>query len=325
MRLQLVFMGTADVSATVLRSLLENAEIEIAGVVTPPDRPRGRRQSSLPCAVKQLALDADLDCADPENVNAPESLRRLERWRPDVIVVVAYGQFLGAHVLALPPLGCLNVHFSLLPALRGAAPVQWAIRRGERETGVTIMRMDRGMDTGAVLAQRATAIGDTETAGDLQNRLATLGAGLLQETLPAWQQGAIVPRPQNDAHATLAPKLRKADGWIDWRLPAVDLARHVRAFNPWPGAYTQVPAGKQPAHRLGIAQAAAEPASTAEPAKPGEIVTATKETFRVATGRGMLQLLAVQPEGRRVMPAGAYLKGRRLSTGMILGSPHDSA
>lgn len=319
--LRVVFMGTAEVSAVTLRALLDApATARVVGVVTPPDRPRGRRRQRSPCEVKTLALEAGLPVIDPPRINTDEALAQLHHWQPEVIIAVAYGQILGPSILDLPPLGCLNVHLSCLPALRGAAPVQWAILRGLDESGVTLMRMDRGMDSGEILAQRRVRIDDADTAGALQARLATLGAALLVEKLPDWQAGRLQPQPQDPSRATLAPKLDKAQGEADWMRPADELARCVRAFNPWPGFYTQVPAsGNLPAHRLTVHAARAEDTAPADAPPPGTLLPPDAEgNPRVATGHGALRLLEVQPEGRRRMSGADYLRGRPLATHLRL-------
>ncbi|MDD5704738.1 MAG: methionyl-tRNA formyltransferase [Kiritimatiellae bacterium] len=321
MSLRVVFMGSADVSCVVLRALLASPEIEVAGVVTQPDRPCGRQRSFQPCACKADAESHGLTIIAPEKINAPDVLAQLTSWAPQAIVVVAYGQFLGERILRLPPLGCLNVHLSLLPRHRGAAPVQRAIAAGDTVTGVTIMLMDKGMDSGAILMQAQETIASDDTAGTLYDRLAPLGAALLLRCLPLWQAGAIAPRVQDPAGVTYAPKLNKQEGLLDWKLPASELALRVRAFNPWPACYTWLPPERGAARvgeRLKVLRAAAETAP-ADGAAPGTVADVAGPGPAVATGAGRLRLLQVQREGGRVVDGRAFLCGCPLSVGSRLG------
>jgi methionyl-tRNA formyltransferase len=319
--MRVVFMGSAEVSAVVLRAMMEAPWCRVVGVATAPDRPAGRRLRTRPCPCRAEALRHGLETIAPEKINAPETRERIAAWEPEVIVVAAYGQLLGESLLTMPPLGCLNVHLSLLPRHRGAAPVQRAIATGDSVTGVTIMRMDKGMDSGDIVAQAQEPIRPDDTAGTLQERLAGLGADLLLRCLPEWAAGRIVPRPQNQAEATFAPRLRKEEGLLDWHLPATTLALRVRAFSPWPGcfAWLTTPRGAQPRHeRLKVLAAAAEK-SPADDLPPGTVADTAGPGPAVATGAGLLRLLRVQREGGRVVDGRAFLRGCPLRTGQPLG------
>lgn len=312
--LRIVFMGSADVSCTVLRALNRTPGFVIQGVVTQPDRPSGRRLTLQPCEAKAAALALNLPVISPEKVNAPEVRAQLADWRPDVIVVVAYGQFLGAKILSLPPLGCLNIHLSLLPRYRGAAPVHRCIDCGDDVSGVTIMRMDHGMDSGDILLQESEPVRDDDTAGTLHERLSELGASLIVRCLPKWRAGLIVPRPQKPEEVTFANKLTRGEGHLDWcDESAVDLARHVRAFNPWPGCYTffeYTRGGKTIVERLKIIKARAEELPPAAPHAPaGTVADISKDGPAVAAGGGMLRLLVVQRQGGRAVSGADFVRG----------------
>jgi methionyl-tRNA formyltransferase len=231
-----VFMGSPEFALPTLQKLAE--QVHLVGVITQPDRPSGRGRQLAPPPVKVLADALGLPCIQPERLRQPEALAQLQAWQPDLIVVAAFGQILRPAVLDLPRFGCINVHASLLPRWRGAAPINAAILHGDVETGVTIMRMDPGIDTGPMLSQRAEPIRPADTALSLGARLAELGSRLLVETLPAYLDGSLLPQPQDDARATYAPMLKKEDGRLDFNEPAAALARRVRAFTPWPGTFT---------------------------------------------------------------------------------------
>lgn len=233
---RIVFMGTPEFALPALTKLAE--AFRVVGVVTQPDRPAGRGRVLTPPPVKVLAGELGIPVVQPERLREPEAFTLLQQWEPDLIVVAAYGQILRQDVLDLPPLGCINVHASLLPRWRGASPVQAAILNGDAETGVTIMKMDAGLDSGPLLSRRAIEIFPEENAGPLGDRLARLGAELLVETLPGYLAGEILPAPQDERLVTRAPMLKKEDGQLDFTQPAVSVWRRVRAFNPWPGAFT---------------------------------------------------------------------------------------
>ncbi len=324
--MRIVFMGSAALACPSLEALAAAPDVELAGVVTQPDRPQGRRLGLAPCQAKRLAEQAGWPVLAPERVNAPESLEVLRAWRPEAIVVVAFGQFLGRALLALPPRGCINVHASLLPAYRGAAPIQWAIANGDRHTGVTTMLMNAEMDAGDILMQESVAIGPDETADVLHGRLAEVGAGLLMRTLRDWWAGRLIPTPQESARATLAPKLRKADGEIDWTRPARITYDRFRGFYPWPGTVCRCPpAGDGPAigskdrpddGRLKVLRLAVEPGQGA----PGEVLDVGGAGPLVATGEGALRLIEVQAPGGQPMSGAAWLRGHPWAAGMRLAT-----
>ncbi len=295
-------MGSPDFALPTLRAL--QAHFDLVGVVTQPDRPAGRGKRLQPPPVKRLALELGLPLIQPRRLHQPEAMQQLRDWAPDVIVVAAFGQILRPAVLTLPPHGCVNVHASLLPRWRGAAPINAAILHGDAETGVTIMQMDEGLDTGPILSQRAIPIRETDTAGVLFDRLAVLGAELLTETLPRWVRGEITPQPQDEAQATYAPMLKKEDGRLDFTRSAGWLARQVRAFNPWPGTFFTF-AGQ----RLRVLRAQALPWPEA-PLPPGERLV-WRKLPAVAAADGLLLLEEVQPAGKKPMSGRAFLAGAR--------------
>jgi methionyl-tRNA formyltransferase len=304
--MRVLFYGTPAFALPTLTALL--AHHRVAAVVTQPDRPAGRGQRAHPSPVKVLAIERGIPVLQPARLRDAGWPERLAEHATDVAVVVAFGQILPRPVLDVPPRGSINVHASLLPRYRGAAPIAWSIIRGERETGITTFQMDAGMDTGPLLLQRPTAIGAEETAAELAERLAVLGAEVLLETLARLH--ALTPCPQDSAAATLAPRLRKEDGLLDWSEPAGALAARVRGLNPWPGATTLAPGG-----RLLIWRARA----IAGRGEPG-VLTLADGRLTVGTGAGLLQPLEVQPENRRPMDWDAYLRGARLGPGAPLGA-----
>ncbi len=310
--MRLVFMGTPDFAVASLEALLQSDD-SVVGVVTQPDRPKGRGQILTPSPVKLLAQQEKIPLLQPLKMKAPEFLQTLAGWKPDLIVVTAFGRILPPVVLSLPPRGCINVHGSLLPKYRGAGPIQWAIINGERETGITTMLMDEGMDTGAMFLQEAIPITDDDTASTISPRLAELGGRLLVETIARLKAGTLVSKPQDSSQATMAPLLKKEDGIIDWALPATVLANRVRGLAPWPGAYTAVPGGD----RWTIWRAQAIPGPNTKP--PGAVVAVTNEAIHVATGEGVLALLELQPANSRRMVVSQYLAGHPIAIGLQLG------
>ena len=306
---KLIFMGTPGFAASVLKALI--GQYEIVAVVTQPDRraKRGRKLEASP--VKVVALAHDLAVLQPPSLRQPDALAELRALAPDVIVVAAFGQILRAEVLAIPPRGCLNVHASLLPLYRGAAPVAAAILSGEEETGVTIMLMDEGMDTGPILSQAACPISPQDTRGSLSARLAQLGADLLMDTLPRWLAGEIVPQLQDHSQATYSKIIAKQDGLIDWSQSAVEIWRRSRAYHPWPGAYTYW-RGKL----LKVLKAEALPQWSGE-GEPGLVMT-LHEGLAVATGQGALLLGEVQLAGKRALSARDFVRGQRDFVGSVL-------
>ena len=310
--MRLVFMGTPDFASASLEALLRSND-SVVGIVTQPDRPKGRGQTLTPSPVKLLAQQVQIPLLQPLKMKDPEFLHALAGWKPDMIAVAAFGRILPPVILTLPPLGCINVHGSLLPKYRGAAPIQWAIINGETETGITTMLMDEGMDTGAILLQEAIPITTHETSGTLAPRLAELGGKLLVETITRLKAGTLVPQPQDTSRATLAPLLKKEDGAIDWTLPAMVLANRVRGLSPWPGAYTTV-AGSD-SWRIWRALALPGPVTT----PPGVIVAITREVIHVATGDGVLAVMELQPANNRRMAVSQYLAGHPIAVGLQLG------
>jgi methionyl-tRNA formyltransferase len=318
--IRIVFMGTPTFAVHSLRALLSIGEIDgvptrVVGVFTQPDRPAGRGNRLRPPPVKEVALAAGIPIEQPERLRRPEALQVLAAMAPDLIVVAAYAQILSRQVLDLPRCGCLNVHASLLPSYRGAAPIQAAILDGATETGVCIMRMEAGLDTGPVLTRYREPIHADDTAETLGMRLAVGGAELLLRTVPDWVRGAIVPEPQDEALATMTRPLRKEDGCIDWRRPAAYVERQVRAMQPWPGAYTTVGGAL-----LKLLQAAVATGS-AVGQMPGTVLAATQGPIPlVATGEGTLALGLVQPAGRRPMSGADWLRGNPAARALPLGA-----
>lgn len=297
---RIVFMGSPEFALPALRQLADS--YPIAGVVTQPERPAGRGREPKSPPVKLLAEQLALPVIQPERLKAPEAMAQLQAWEPDLIVVAAFGQILRPAVLDMPRLGCINIHGSLLPRWRGAAPVQVAILNGDRESGVTIMRMDAGVDTGPVLSQAALTILPDDSAGSLGRRMAELGASLLLETLPAYLDGSCVPQAQDDSLATYAPMLKKEEGELDFSQAAGALERRVRAFNPWPGAY--VPWQGQ---ILKIHTARAMDAASQHPGR--KLVHNGLPAIEAADG--LLLLETVQPAGKKPMPGKDFLRGAR--------------
>lgn len=304
--MRIVFMGTPDFAVPCLQRLLEDGH-EVPAVFTQPDKPVGRHAVLTPPPVKQLALSRGIPVYQPTKMRDGTAAALLRELAPDCLVVVAYGRILPQEILDVPPRGCVNIHGSLLPRYRGAAPIQWSVIRGETVTGVTSMFMDAGMDTGDIIDTLTTPIGENETAGELFERLAPLGARLLSTTLAAIADGTVTRRPQNDAEATMAPMLEKAMGRLDLTRPARELHNQVRGMNPWPGAFCTAGGKTLKIHETRVA---------AGSGAPGTLLCADPVT--VACGEGALQLVTVQPEGKPRMAAEAWLRGARLSQGARL-------
>lgn len=310
-RARAVFFGTPSFAVPCLEALTEVADV--AHVITQPDRPQGRKLAKAAPAVKQRAEELGLPVSQPTKIRTSAFANWLRSLEADVGVVVAYGRILPASVLGAPRLGCVNVHASLLPKYRGAAPVQWAVLNGERETGVTLMQMDEGMDTGPILAQRRLEIGAGETSGELAPRLSQLGAELLRRELPVFLRGALEPQPQEDGQATEAPLLRKEHGAIDWARPAPRVADHVRGMHPWPGAFTRLGDKRVKVHRVRVG---GQPASQRGPQEPpGTVIRADRQGIEVACEPGSIVIEELQQEGRRRMTAEQALAGRWVQTG----------
>jgi methionyl-tRNA formyltransferase len=319
MTARIVFMGSPDFALPVLRSLLQSAH-EVVAVYTQPDRPAGRGRALQAPPAKTLALAHGVPVFQPARVSAPDSVVELARLAPDLIAIAAYGQILKQPVLDLPRRGVLNVHPSLLPRHRGAAPVAAAILAGDEETGVTIMRTELALDAGPILAQRRVPISPHDTTGTLTERLAEEGADLLMEVLPAWLEGGLTPTPQDASKATYAPTLRKEDGRVDWGLPAEDIWRRARAFTPWPGPFTYLDG--QPLRLLDTwpltGADEGQPVGTVVPCPPA-VAVPDQAGFAVVTARGLLAIIRLQLAGRRALPATDFLRGQRGLMGKRLG------
>lgn len=309
--MRIVFMGSAELACASLDAVHARAADEVVGVVTQPARPRGRRLQEQPCPAAAHAETLGLPVLTPENVNTTDSLDALRALRPELVVVVAYGQILRAPLLALPPQGSINVHTSLLPRYRGAAPIQWAIVNGETETGVTTMRIAARMDAGDILQQRVVPIGPEDTAGSLHDRLAGAGAELLDRTLDALADGTLTATPQVEADATYAPKLSKADGRIDWHSPAPAIYNRVRGFNPYPGCFCYAPRGADAPLRVHAVRVEHAPVS----APPGRVLACDDEGPLITAGEQAVRLCAVQPAGGKRMSGAAWLRGHALAPG----------
>lgn len=307
MELRVAFLGTPETAVPSLERLV-TAGFEVRAVLTQPDRPKGRGHELAASPVKQTALAHGLPVWQPEKLKQPELVDTLRALKLDAMAVVAYGKIIPQAIIDIPPLGIINVHFSLLPAYRGAAPVQWAIANGETRTGVTTMRIDAGLDTGDILLARETEIGPEATAIDLGERLAETGADLLIETLRGLKQGAITPRPQDHALATYAPLLRKEDGRIDWTWPAAKIHNRVRGFQPWPGAFCSFRG-----QILHIWKTRLTPERVGGP--PGSLWAMRRRLFVACGGETALELVEVQLEGRKRLAAEAFLSGRQLAPG----------
>ena len=334
--MKIVFMGSSDASSTCLKALLREKEFDIAGVVTQPDRQAGRGKVLTPCPCKAFAMGHGIkNIITPENINSPEAVAQLEKWDPDVIAVVAFGQFLGAKILNLPLLGCINCHFSLLPKYRGASPVTAAIAAGDKMTGVTIMRMGAGMDDGPILMQSYEPIYSDATGGELMEGLAVTGGVTLAKTLKLMNRNALPTEiPQNPKDATFAGKLKKSDGEIRWEDPVIAIDRKVRAYNPWPGTFTFLPERFRKKGNTGrLIVLSAEIVGQMEPswktALPGTILKCATAPLPGSLRRGTgpvvkcadtaLMLTSVKPEGGMPMDGRAFLCGRQLIPGETLG------
>ncbi|MDT3777127.1 methionyl-tRNA formyltransferase [Nitrospira sp. MA-1] len=326
--MRIVFMGTPAFAVPTLQQLLKT-EFSVVGVVCQPDRPSGRGKKVQVGPVKGLALSQNIPVVQPEKMKDPKLMETLRAWEPDLVVVAAFGRILPKTILELPPKGCLNVHGSLLPKYRGAAPIQWAVIDGEAETGITIMLMDEGMDTGAILQQEVISIGQDETSGELASRMAEIGGALLVRTLRGWVAGTVTPSAQDDSAATLAPILTKEDGLMSWGQSARCLANRIRGLSPWPGVYTFLEGERWGIWKVQIEDQESGILHTTHdaPQAPGTITAITKQSIRVQTGQGSLHLLEVQPENKKRMHVSDYLAGHRITLGMTfsMGQQDDCA
>ncbi len=311
--MNVVFLGTPEFAVATLEAILA-AGHTVQEVITQPDRPKGRRQELIPSPVKAAALRHGLPVYQPERIRRPESVEHLKALSPEVMVVVGYGQIIPQVVIDIAPLGIINVHASLLPELRGAAPIQWSVVRGFATTGVTTMRINAGLDTGDVLDRWETPIGPDETSPELSVRLAEAGATLLVQTLSKLKDGTAAPVPQDDALATLAPILKKEDGRIDWRLPAQQIHNLIRGFQPWPGAHTVFRNQSLHIWRSRLVSELQAGSGLA----PGAIVQERQGVFVIGGDGAALELLEVQLEGRKRMPAEVFANGHRLTQNDVL-------
>ena len=304
-------MGTPEFAVPSLEALLRS-EDEVVGVVSQPDRPKGRGQTLTAPPVKVVCQRESIPFLQPTKMKEPAFLDALRAWQPDLIAVAAFGRILPPVILELPKKGCINVHGSLLPKYRGAAPIQWAVINGDTETGITTMLMDAGMDTGAMLLQERLPIAPDDTAGTLSPRLAEIGGRLLIETIRRLKDGTLPSTPQDDTQATMAPILKKEHGLIDWQRSARDIANQVRGMSPWPGAYTFANG-----ERWVISRAVAQ-GDAGQDQQPGSISQAGKDGIHVATGGGLLVIQELQPANSKKMTAAQYLAGHSIDQGLIL-------
>lgn len=321
--MKIVFMGTPDFAVPALKVLAESAKHEVSLVVTQPDRPRGRSGKPAPSDVKLCAEQYGIPVFQPEKVREEAAVERLRRENADIFVVAAFGQLLPKTILEMPRFGCINIHGSLLPAYRGAAPVQWAVLDGQKEAGDTIMQMNEGLDTGDILMQESIPLSADETAGSLYDKLSSMGGPLLLKALDAIEAGTVTPVPQGDSGTHYAKMLRKEMGNIDWTKSAEEIGRLVRGLNPWPSAYTHwngkmlkiwmaEPVTQEELSALGCDE---KNGMDLKEAQPGTVMIVTKDTLMVQTGDGLLALTELQMEGKKRMPVQAFLMGCRLQTG----------
>ena len=311
--MRIVFMGTPDFGVPTLKKIANDNQ-EVVAVVTQPDKPRGRGHKHIFSPIKKVALELDLPVLQPENINTPEFVKVINSYKPQVIIVAAFGQILKPEVLKIPALGCLNLHASLLPKYRGAAPIQWAMARGETITGVTIQKMVEKLDAGNILVQKQEEIKLSDTAVDLFERLSCLGSEAVKEALNSLPNEGVA---QDEELATLAPKLTKEDGLIDWNLTGVEIYNRVRAFKPWPGTYTWLADKK-----LKVITTELSDTKLLEESKPGTILEMTKAgAWLVSTGKNTtLKILEIQQENTKVMSPQAFVCGYRVSENLVLSS-----
>jgi len=311
--MKVIFMGTPDFSVGVLEALV-GAGHEVVLAVTQPDKPKGRGGKMQYPPVKEKALEYQIPVFQPKKVRNPECIKELRKYEADVMVVVAFGQILPKEILEMTPYGCINVHASLLPKYRGAAPIQWAVINGEKVSGVTTMQMDEGIDTGDMLLKTEVVLDEKETGGSLHDKLSAAGAELCVRTLKAVKEGTVTPEAQGESTTEYARMLEKSLGSIDWKQSAESIERLIRGLNPWPSAYTEWD-GK--VMKLWEAEVEKEQETVAS---PGTVTAVEKDGFRVQTGQGTLKVLALQIPGKKRMDAGAFLRGYPMSPGMVLGN-----
>jgi len=307
--MRIIFIGSGEIGVPTLQRLAQAHSM--VAVFTRPDRPAGRGHILRPTPIKEAALELGLELHQPESVNSPESLQLIREFKPEAIVVASYGEILSKDLLQIPQRGAINLHASLLPKYRGAAPINWAIIRGETETGITTFLMDEGLDTGETLVQRRVPIEDDDTAGSLKAKLAQVGAEVMLATLEGLERETLKPQPQDHSRATYAPKLKKVLGRLDWQRPSRDLFNLIRGLNPAPGAFTFFRGKRLKVHRGQVVEGGYQ-------GQPGEIVS-TDEGLIVKTGDGALELLEVQPEARARMSGPDFVRGYKVAKGDRLG------
>jgi methionyl-tRNA formyltransferase len=312
--LKIIFMGTPDFAVAALDALCRDGR-EVILAVTQPDRQKGRGRKVIQTPVKVCAEKWGVPVFQPARIREAGAIEQIRSLEPDLIVVAAFGQILPQELLDIPRLGCINIHASLLPRLRGAAPIQWSVINGDSESGITLMQMDAGLDTGDILFQESVPIGPQETGESLYDRLAQLGGEMIVKYLPAIEAGDVHPVPQQDSLSTYAPMLKKEMGEIDWTMPAGQIEQRMRGMLPWPGAYTTLGGHILKIWRARVQTDAQVPAGTS----PGTVLYTDKKTICVAAGQGALELLEVQAEGKKRMETDAFLRGTKVSAGDVLG------
>jgi methionyl-tRNA formyltransferase len=308
--MRIIFMGTPEFAVPSLQALIES-EDEVIAVVTQPDKPKGRGLEVAPPPTKVLAEKHGIHVLQPQKIKTDDFFNELKKFNPDLICVAAYGKILPKNILDLPPYGCANVHASLLPQYRGAAPINWAIIRGEKITGITTMKMDEGMDTGDMLLKKELPIEDEDTGETLSQKLSHIGAALLIETIKLLKEGKLNPIPQDHSQATYAPILKKEHGNIDWKKPAEEITNLIRGTLPWPGAYTTLGGKPLKIYRARVSEGVG---------KPGEVIKSDSWILKVATGKDALDILELQVEGGKRLKVEEFLRGRNIKEGAVLGS-----
>ena len=313
--MKIIFMGTPDFAVAALDALCRDGQ-EVILAVTQPDRQKGRGRKVIQTPVKICAEKWNVPVFQPVRIREPEAIEKIRALAPDLIVVAAFGQILPQELLDIPRLGCINIHASLLPKLRGAAPIQWSVINGDSESGITLMQMNAGLDTGDILFQESVPVGPSETGESLYEKLARLGGEMIVRHLPAIEAGDISPVPQDDEKSSYAPMLRKEMGEIDWSMPAAGIEQRMRGMLPWPGAYTAFGGHTLKIWGARVLPDAEVPAGTT----PGTVLYTDKKTICVACGEGALALLEVQAEGKKRMAADAFLRGTKIPEGTVLGA-----
>jgi len=308
--MKVIFMGTPEFAVPSLQALIDS-EDEIVAVVCQPDKPKGRGLEVAAPPTKILAEKHSVPVLQPQKIKTEEFFNELKSYKPDLICVAAYGKILPKNILDLPPSGCINVHASLLPKYRGAAPINWTIIRGEKITGITTMKMDEGMDTGDMLLKKELKVEDEDTGETLSQKLCHVGAELLIETLTLLKEGKLNPIPQDNSQATYAPMLKKEDGKIDWQKPAEEIRNLIRGILPWPGAYTTLDGKLLKIYRANVSDSNG---------KPGEVIKSDSHILRIGTGSGALDVLELQIEGGKRLKVEEFLRGRKINEGSVLGS-----